>query len=1283
MAAPLLDAITVPLGWIDAFVLVSMLRHPDPPHDRNFALALQRLRAVGPSMLAAMGAGKIFESVIQTDDTAVAREIVRVLHECVIGIEGLLTFAEFLKCLLRACPRASVGLVEEMMEAGGGVLLVNLLDVLGRAGMRVAADCRDTMVRVNVVKKEGGWGKLLVALRKGLLGGKKEEVRKALELGREIMRMGEPDVLEEAMEVLNTGIVSDLNEMAGVGGLGVLGVGAMWGALTGARAKKTWEERCLSQCPDGLMRERSSENGSRNPYAVQVDVGLCWNQDPNSVSIVVPSSVVLQLASNDGDPNTERIAAALLDVSVLVPIVCIPLYEAVGDFSRDFDLVTRQSARKAAIGERVQRIGRASIPDAVMNSSLRDLSVAVSSFGSGMATIVGLVNTSCLSSKLYHQILFKRGRGRNASEKDKNVLWTLLERLTEFDRMLNAMLLGCETLQNKKSNPSKQDTYGDKEEQVHTREIMKAAESTCEAVMRTVFSLNYDEELNALRSSEKALEFPRFSLQCLVCSLIAVPDEVGIEELSGPKRWKQTRDVELARVDKMLLRHLHKAMNTFKLEKQAQVPLTRKRKRLRNVRKHDRVKKRAWDLHKMEMKLNEMRNNSITPDMNFSLNLFLTPEDEVDLIDNVDPEADDLWAVCGDMWGPQYIDYVQSVMATFESKNSNNSGGVAQIIHSPAFAAFLLDRAATYVAVGRRARQSSSGEHYLSTTCNVSGFALGCLNNILRVVSICSWKDLVEKKPLVSAKAVANDNMREFLRELDKHLLATFRHSLPDEWEGCTIIEGARAIQSLLWICESTIDATVATLSVEAIFTLSELNCLRADFARDVALRSLSTVYEYDGNKLWSSEDQDSLFDDNFCHWSYRRRQTVHRDTHDQYRGCNRSPQIDNIGNLSGHMRNLGKYRVCLYFSGMHIPCAILEACGWVRELSLLMSPTHGDKSNGSQRNSKVSFHVERPDAREKDPAGGRSSNPTRMEAILDMVDVHDIIDTLLQLVLNCLEHYQIPEGLTVDALEHSNPMKHIEEALKLFCGILQAYHRDRQALHKAPSGETGLRSNSKLDNCILSLSIILLQRMRVRIDNMATWYSAPGTDLSMITEDDIDVMERILGCSMTAANRCIEICEMVKIQYAALINLTRQQEKTNKAQRKVPGFIRTQKKGANGMEEELSKASRALPRLTVQAESVKKGVLLLAKMMGFRLTKSLVTLTPTLPNEDENLGLGVGLQLSADEEDADNGAEEGEDTGGEDEETCEDTPDDGGFHARQKAVEMSAQPETITVRFR
>lgn len=66
-------------------------------------------------MIVAMGAGEAFESVVQSDDTAVSSDILRVLHKCVIGIEALPAFGEVLKCLLMACPRASVGTVEEMM----------------------------------------------------------------------------------------------------------------------------------------------------------------------------------------------------------------------------------------------------------------------------------------------------------------------------------------------------------------------------------------------------------------------------------------------------------------------------------------------------------------------------------------------------------------------------------------------------------------------------------------------------------------------------------------------------------------------------------------------------------------------------------------------------------------------------------------------------------------------------------------------------------------------------------------------------------------------------------------------------------------------------------------------------------------------------------------------------------------------------------------------------------------------------------------------------------------
>lgn len=1301
----LLRNMSCPFGWVDAFVLMTALRNRDGPYHASYRLAVDSLRSLAAVMLAGDVSEVLaaFQAVIVADDARAVHIIVSTLACCVKGVECLINFVRVVRGLMQACPRAAVGLVEELVESCADVL-IGVLDVLPRSALRVAGECCVARVRVAVVESEGGWGRLFIGLRKGLLFGDEAERCRVLELGREVVRGGGYAVAKEAVEVLDASIGEDLADVLAVGMAEILGVAVMRGILRGEPANMLLQRRVEKRCPGGLVRRRSDDEKSQQSEALQVDVGLVWNQSPSAVSFVISSAIALKLVS-DSASNEESMARALLDVLVLVPVVCIPLYQAVEDCNRDFEILPTGTTRRSRIGMPLRRIGGRGFPQALSQTSIRDLARAISSFGAGMSAIVGILNLSCMSLKLCQRIMSVHGRSRNLVGYDKDVVWTLLERLTEFDRMLNALLLGHEVLQAKiseRDNSSEQDSSLAKGEQQAQKSALVNAEIMKEAVVRSVFAVDGSSDQNRVTRTNVEENVPRFSLQSIVCSLIAVPDEAGIESLCDTSLCKQSRDIELARIDKMLLRHLFCVLNPSKTvdntqqTPRPQLPQTESLWDSTNFLD-------AWDLKKAEKEVAALAKNADCLDLDSTDNVFFLPEDEMapdeEFTGNVSAGAE------SNRWAPyegetvaansEYMRSAMSLLAKQECNVSSHGSEVASVIHSPAFAALLLDRAATYAAVARRARQLSAEGHYLSTAVTVAGFALGCLIAVLRIIPFKSFL-ISDIRATVSGKSnSACERVLKFLQAMDEKLLvgvpeSQMRH-LPDIPLTC----GAKTISTLLWISQTSIDVTVATLGLDALLTISEFGCLRLDFSRKAVLSSLTTIYEYDSCSLWARDDRKRLLDNPFSAWSLRRRQGRRGSKWDvssrQDLTSDQEPWVALRAKGLRKARGIERHRLNLLFSGMHVPKALLEASGWIREVSLIVVESSA-QSDGLQESADLPLHARTSrEATDRLPPRKRH-NTSKCETLLDMIGFRNLMETLLQLVHHALESYRLSDKFSVDDALHvrTNPVMHIQTALKLFCSILRVYHRARQAVFREPARELNLQLDGELDHVVLSLSLPILQLTRARIDNIRAWYSNPVTDVSRLSDETVECLERIIGCAMVGVRQCTEICDALKRQYASLTapeTPVNTQASVTTLKRKSPGFAKSRRRKSASGGEGVSKARRLVPRLSAQCEAVTKETQKLAKVMGLKIKRALFKYAPTLPDEELELGFGAGLDLEErvgvdGDEEIQKGAEE----------NCVDADfvdvvetdmnEDEFLAKAQRNGSSTAEPETIKVKF-
>lgn len=1290
--------------------MVTALRNRDGPYHVGYRLAIDSLKSLAGGMLAGNVSEVVsaFQAVVVADDAQAVDVIVSVLAECVKGIEYLVNFVRLVRGLLQACPQAAVGVVEELVNNRGD-LLIGMLDVLPRSAFRIAGECHVTRVRVTVVENEGGWGRLFIALQKGLLFGDELERNEVLKLGKEVVMEGSHDVVKEAVEVLDASVVEELTDISAVGMLGILGWAVMRGVVKGEFAERLWQKRVEKRCPNGLIRTRD-DDGSHSSDGMQIDIGLICSQSPCAVSLVVPSAIALRLASNSAS-NEEFVARNLLDVLVLVPVVCIPLYNAVEDCNQDFEVLSTGTSRSRT-GTSLKRTGEKEFPQVLQQTSVQDLATAVSSFGAGMSAIVGILNLSCVSLKLCERVMSVHGRSRNLGGDYKDVVWTLLERLTEFDRMLNALLLGHEMLQIKGSSekgtdtPSKQNFSSAKRVSEAQRNALSKAESTREAVVRSVFILDDSSDKSKAANSNAGKNFPRFSVQSIVCLLTAVPDEAGVESLCNTTLCKQSRDIELARIDKMLLRQLFHILNPSKV-----VTNTNRKSRPQpsemDVLWNSADFSDAWDFKKAGKELAALAQNTECLDFNFAHNVFSLPNDglasDKEGEDSTDVSLDSTrWAWYGNETEAADAEYVRStisLLAKLEDGASPRDSEVASAIHSPAFAALLLDRAATYVAVARRARQLSAEEHYLSTVTTVAGFALRCLIVILRFIPVNFTLHSGGQTSETGKTDNADEVIREFLDEVDEELLVGVPESQLTQIPNAPITHGVKTISTLLWMSHSSIDVTVATLGLDALLTISEFGCLRFDFSRRAVLSSLTTVYEYDGSTLWAQDDQKKVLGDPFSEWGLRRRQGRRGHKPDvsnaEDLACDQSPGVNFRPKGLRKTKGIEKHRLCLFFNGMHIPNALLEASAWVREISLATAASIA-QATADQESMKSLLHGRTfRETTDKLPPRKRR-NTSKCETLLDMIGFQNIVETILQLVHHALENYRVPDNFSVaDALQiRTSPVMHIQAALKLFCSILRVYHRNRQAILSKYTAELNFQMDGELEYAVLNSSLLILLLTRARVDNIHAWYSNPATDLSQLSNEVIKCLEKVIGCAMSAVRLCTEIVDALKKQYSSLTApymSTNDQASLTPAKRKNPSFARGRRNRVGNGGDGVSRARRIVPRVSAQCEAVTRETQKLAKVMGLRAKKALIKYTPVLPDEEWELefGIGLGLENKVDEDVDEN--EDNRERGAEEIDSEEDligdveTNADGSkFRAKARGIGSSAaEPETIKVKFK
>lgn len=1326
--------------------------------------------------------------------------LIDTIQSDVYGVEESAALVHLVCAILRLCPAATNGIVSDLSSSarrdGAGLSEAVLMGLVGTVPCRalqagsgfphpsasVAVSVALHATRASAdsgLPDRGAWPELFVKIRKGLLFGANSDRANAIALARDIvLRADDIRIVRELISIMDTSISKSPSDELAVSFLAIIGLAIIRDAIDCDLAAILWEGRIETAVPSGLLaiEYKSSDDAvGVAPFTLKVDVGVIHDQPPSAIAVLVSAAVVFVMKMR-GVVNE---SAGALEVVVLVPVVCLPLYQAAEELYEQQVAQTlgtaSPSSDAASVRTRQTRSGAVEANHIVemQRMSDADLRSSITSFAAGISAMTGILNLACVSLSAAKSILcLRHDPAERHAAAHRSEKWALLERVTELDRMRRSLILAVDVYEESvdkrgkthddnvddESDSCEEFEDGRKRGAVQRGNLPKELRALISAVRRvhgpccsagknigdaSVTGGDEEEPLNAL--------FPGLSIEATVSALIAIPDERGIDCLAHGTTFTRKRDPELALIDDLLLRRLVLVLHEARKRKQ---PGGRKRARPRTERTDT-----GGGANISENVTGEVKSDSAcdarTGLLDNDEDLFYGGESEDDAAvfggQGHGAEETTLWS--NEM--PQSTLYRQPLYGSRSAVylgarktigDAFPSQDVSEIVCSPAFAALLLDRAVTYVAVAAQTRQEMSYEsddlNVLATANSVAGMALRCFTSILQ---------LAARLYISSANGEASHSLQDisqFIAELDSKLLASVARrpetSVASAVSSCVDDDGheTKTVSLLQWIVRSSVDVAVATVALDAVLVLAEVGCAHSGDARQLVLSGLTRIYEYDGDKLWQAGDLPVLLPECLLFWSIRRRKGGYSPVqHDGLRDtvAETGPWM-HVGWKRWRSSSwaMEQYRLLSFFGGMYLPDAVTEACGWVRQISLVLFQNAAPATTSKEKRADPNRFVARvTEAAASTLVDADTVSQTReCECLIDMFGAPPLIDLLMQVASVALDEFVIADTMPVSAVTQPppNPLSNLVSALNLLRGLIEMHSNYRAAavlsslaLKRDSKRDKDRRIMEEIDYRVIVGVVAALQSTRSRIGEVMTWYSNPSTDTSDMTDTSMDTMVSLAGAAADASCAVSKLADAVKKGTAPVTpgGGGSRPNATGPGSKKRPGYVRARRKSvadAVPTTDGLSRSRRAIPRLLLNAEAVSKIALQLAKVIGVRVTKSLPAKAPLRPDLDSSLFLGSGIdswrqrtdsqQLNADaaalpfeslarvtgkrrvpakgNNNVDEGAEGNNSNGSDsmdesDEEFDERLDGRQGFHALSSDVnhESALEPETVVVRFR
>lgn len=1198
---------------------------------------------------------------------------IRVLVEVVLealgsGIVEAINFATFARLVVTICPNAGPLVTRDLVRNQSQRTLARDLAALSVTRLVKPTHLEanellsyNTIPLVHVISEskesseiEHIWGQTFVKLRKSLLFGFHIEKTRALRVAIQICRNADAETVNELIAVMEASIDVSLSNEVAIAYLDIISIALMKGFLSNSFASSLWSKRIVKQVPNKLFRRITESDGSEvGPLTetfhcssmsmevlyelLHVDIASVMDQPPMALSSIV-STVCALFARLTRGQNEHEAIACIMDTNVLIPVTSLPLYKALEDPSLPFGFLVELASAPAREIKQLKTAAQQIIPPSIISSHYEHLVSAMLSFRCGMATVVGLVNLVC--QKTYTFACISNLRVKNFVNEDsdkKDITWLLLERLSEFFRMRTGMYLGYEIFlhgnceadgasqksrnRNCVEAMSHRKRFHSKDQALHT------AETVLESVQQSANGLLHVRGLTKME--EELPDFPCFSLQAIICSVLAIPDDFPECPLRTTTNTAHARDADLLQMDGLLLRKLlfYLKCNDTTIESADAHTGKTSRNIIHRKARHKKRPRYQTERTKKDNFSSGKKSTHVLEDMSQE-NWFL-PEtdddnDEMEVTDNEDCDRTMLlWATNKIQQVSQYDLLSDSyVLPSIENSATLTEHGLSSSILLAQLGGALLDRAASYVAIARNSRAGSSSNVIMREFSAISCAALSSLSLIFRIMC-CSRKDETKTNDCLQSTSATSEEIDDFRLLMESHILSRYHLEASSSKQIQPKSNGnkeSKVFNTLLWISKYAVDTRVAYTCVETLLTISEFIPQHRKIARRIALNSLYTIYEYDVHETNLDNNRHITTENDYCEWVMRARRNleVTNNINDGVQSETDLPPWTSVKTKGGRsLANLGQQRLCAYFAGTSLRLALLEGCAWTRELCSWLNGEDDEENLNTQ--SPVTFLRSTTPKQADEPSHSQRTNNT--QNLMETIGFRNIIDVLVQLSVHGLRDFStfsLASGNDLAIIEFTLN-SYTSTSLQLFCGVVHLYLNKTKQLKEPERAK--LVFDCPLDFLIMISSITINNLLRHRLDKLQTWYSDPRTDISEITEELRSDINHMLHYVVRLLDLSSQVLAHIKATYKA-----RQATATPISSQKSTGILRERQSQRPPNFADLTRARRLAPRLSSATERVSQILAKLMKSMRIRSKKFLISLPVKVPWENDQLHFGSGL---------------------------------------------------------
>ncbi len=373
--------------------------------------------------------------------------------------------------------------------------------------------------------------------------------------------------MRRMVSLMHSAMPSELTDRLALSFLLVLSKAVLRGALDADMAATLFMERIENQVPKGLfsirgeMSEISDPSRGQNEeqsvqdsedanngtsdrsssMSISVDIAAIKDKTASAVSAVVGSGLALICHQQHQVSPVKPVSSLVVSATVLVPVVCLPLYEAAQIITTDTE-TSGERDQSDSCGNGQDENFKPAAPDYVQKVQAigdTEFQEALAACVASVAALIGVVNTACSSLSASWRVLQIRHERslRFIEGVFQDHMWALLERVSELLVMLHAVSFGLNDSASFSQVAKCEISDSDSEDMEEIREyVARRIPDGLKTRLTDTLLANMQRQEDFCHSfgeqgADGASPYPVLTLSAVMSALVAVPDEKGLENL--------------------------------------------------------------------------------------------------------------------------------------------------------------------------------------------------------------------------------------------------------------------------------------------------------------------------------------------------------------------------------------------------------------------------------------------------------------------------------------------------------------------------------------------------------------------------------------------------------------------------------------------------------------------------------------------------------------------------------------------------------------------------------